>query len=162
METAWGHNSVNKVKLQRALVTDRNLPGPDGLSPVLKVLGRPMRDGLPSLQLAGLADRQEIWRQARKAKEERAAKQKRSHDRRARDLPELEEGTEVVVQDPLTHKWDQRGTVEGQLHDRDYKVLVDRVRQRRSRIFLIELKMPSGPSFIPPPPGGVGKGDVDS
>ena len=95
----------------QGILQHRNTPGPDGRSPAEILYGHPVRDLLPahrrnfSAEWQVAADRADVSAAARQEQiEER-------YNSRAADLPELQVGTPVAVQNQDTKRWDRYGIV---------------------------------------------------
>ena len=95
----------------RGILQLRNTPGPDGLSPAQLVYGRPVQDALPAHRRLFAAS----WQRASDAIEAAAAarreKIEQTYNQSARDLTELNVGSQVAVWEPRTRRWDRYGVV---------------------------------------------------
>ena len=149
MENLGPNGSLNTDKLARALMIHRNTPDcTTGLSPAMVVLGRELRDHLPSYRVR-YQPRQE-WRLEADMREKAYAKRhlKSSEQLTAgsKHLPPLSCGDTVAVQDQSDHnkpgKWTKSGrVVEVQPFD-SYLVLIHGSRDptKRNRKFLRKIQ----------------------
>ena len=97
---------VKSEDFSKALLSYRNTPRKDGLSPAVRLLGRPARTSLPAHPVVlNWTDRAMIRAADRKALELRA-KAKAAYDVRAKELKELAIGDVVRIQHATTKKWD--------------------------------------------------------
>ena len=164
--------SLDTDALVRALLAHRNAPCPiTGLSPAQILYGRVLRDPLP-LQPGKFFPRQE-WRQAADTRSEAYSKRKFSMQERlsrgARQLPPLQPGDQVQVQDQhgnSPRQWSKTGVViEAEGFD-SYLISLDGSRQltKRNRKFLRKISthpdsykhsesaQPTPATVRPPPP----------
>ncbi|QQP34591.1 Transposon Tf2-6 polyprotein [Caligus rogercresseyi] len=94
---------VRSSKFFKALLTYRNTPRSDGLSPVERLYGRPARTSLPAHPVVyNRTDRDRVIKADRKAVSLRA---KAAYDVGSKELSELKVGDIVRVQHGLTKKW---------------------------------------------------------
>ena len=103
------------------LIELRNTPGPDGLSPSVLLLGRPLRSLVPVHRSAFDLKWQEINKglDARKSSQDKADER---YNARSKPLSNIPLGTEVRVQHYDTRKWDTTGIIVGVGSKRDYLV----------------------------------------
>ncbi|QQP37681.1 Transposon Tf2-6 polyprotein [Caligus rogercresseyi] len=96
---------VRSSKFFKALLTYRNTPRSDGLSPAERLYGRPARTSLPAHPVVyNRTDRDRVIKADRKAVSLRA-KAKAAYDVGSKELSELKVGDIVRVQHGLTKKW---------------------------------------------------------
>ncbi|QQP37033.1 Transposon Tf2-6 polyprotein, partial [Caligus rogercresseyi] len=96
---------VRSSKFFKALLTYRNTPRSDGLSPVERLYGRPARTSLPAHPVVyNRTDRDRVIKADRKAVSLRA-KAKAAYDVGSKELSELKVGDIVRVQHGLNKKW---------------------------------------------------------
>lgn len=128
--------TVDPEKWMKAHLLYHNTPRqPSGISPAQLLFGRDMRDGLPAAR-DNLVPRLrvEVERRLQKVRE----KQNRGLEWR-RELPILEPGQPVFIQNPHSRRWDGEGIVIGfGQNSREYVVEFNRNKKRyvRNRIFL--------------------------
>ena len=137
MDNVSANGSLNNDAIVRAFLTYRNTPDPGcKLSPAQVLLGRQLRDTLPSISKdVMLFNNSEVnpqWREAWKAKEEalkvRYVKSMENLAKHARPLRPLEHGDRVIIQNQngrFPKKWDKSGTVVEVRPNDQYYVKVD-------------------------------------
>jgi len=91
-----------------ALLEWRNTPRADGISPAQLFFGRRQRSHLPCLPEALAPINQ---REAANLRGEMRKKKKTSYDGRAKELPKLQVGQNVLLQNPISKKWDSMGKI---------------------------------------------------
>ncbi len=130
-----------------ALTEWRNVPRADGFSPAQMLLGRRQRGLLPALPPDDI-NHEEAVAARRHARDTGAA----YHDAHAHPLPTLSQGQRVLIQHPLTKKWDSHGTVSDIREDgRSYEIQTDRgTAILRNRRFLrpCSLQVPTADSAM--------------
>ena len=107
---------LDQAKMSRALLQLRNTPDRDtGLSPAVALLGRQLRDFLPSQKHALMGD---MWTNVLGAREEALAKRAlMTHDRwteKTKPLLPLRVGDHVLIQNQTGNhpkRWDKRGVI---------------------------------------------------
>jgi transposase InsO family protein len=125
-----------------ALAEFRSLPRADGFSPAQMLFGRRLRGLLPTLPSALLPISQDEAVQARRRV---AIEAKAAVDAHAHDLPGLNVGQEVLVQHPITTKWDAEGKIVAvRDRGRSYMVSVDGKEYIRNRRFLRPILIHAG------------------
>ena len=134
---------LDQAKMSRALLQLRNTPDRDtGLSPAVALLGRQLRDFLPSQKHALMGD---MWTNVLGAREEALAKRAlMTHDRwteKTKPLLPLRVGDHVLIQNQTGNhpkRWDKRGVIASCEGFDQYVVIVDGSRRltRRNRKFL--------------------------
>ena len=91
--------AVDKGDFQRSLLIYRSTPLENGLSPAQMLMGRRIRSNLPiDENLLTPRGAHKI----KQTKEQLKVKQKRLHDRTAKDLPKLKQGDRVRLRDTTT------------------------------------------------------------
>ena len=112
IRAAWNGRFLNDEKLCMALLQYRNTPSSrDGLSPAQKLFGHPMQDLLPAhSRLFPLEWQHNAEDTAEKATDMTEAA-KRYYDRTAHTLPIIQQGSQIVLQNPVTKLWDTYGIV---------------------------------------------------
>ena len=91
-----------------ALLEWRNTPRVDGFSPAQMFLGRRQRTTLPTLFDALRPIDQDLAKQSRDATMD---KDKERFDHHSTPLPPLHDGQRVLIQSPITKRWDTMGTI---------------------------------------------------
>ena len=117
MNNLGPNGALHSDKMARALLLHRNCPEPlTGLSPAQVIFGRVLRDPLP-LQRGHFSVQAE-WRQTAEMRERALAQRhmtkKEALTRGSKDLPPLNLGDIVMVQDQSTHKpgrWTKIGKI---------------------------------------------------
>ena len=97
--------SFNQEAIDRGLLELRNTPGVNGLSPAKIVFGHELRSTIPVLPSI-------LKRSETKETDTKKVVNTDRYNEGARNLPKLNCGTEVRVQDKLTKRWDRCGTIE--------------------------------------------------
>uniref|UniRef100_A0A8C7QE35 Gypsy retrotransposon integrase-like protein 1 n=1 Tax=Oncorhynchus mykiss TaxID=8022 RepID=A0A8C7QE35_ONCMY len=111
------------------LMTYRNAPLQNELSPAQIMMGRRIRNNL-TLTPRGA-------HKVKLAKEKQKDKQKQRHDKSARHLPELKPGDHVRLRDITTETWMQQGCVQRKVAPRSYEIQTEHGSQlRRNRVDL--------------------------
>ena len=136
MDNIGPNGSLNNDNFLRAILATRNTPDPDcKISPAEILFGRPLRDAFSFVNRLNKFESPIIratWRESWSHKEEamktRYTRTMESLNRSARNLPPLEEGDRVFVQNQRGHhptKWDASGVImEVGTHDQ-YTVKID-------------------------------------
>ena len=111
---------VDSDEFAEGLLELRNSPREDGLSPAQRLFGHPLRSKVPAhwksfdpkwqLQ-AEVADKQQVLTKT---------KQKFYHDRSVKIRGEIPTGSTVLVQDPISKRWDSMAQVVGTADRRRY------------------------------------------
>ena len=112
LQTAWTGCFLDKTVLCESLMQYRNTPSAkDGLSPAQKLYGHPIQDSLPIHPRAFAPE----WQQSTAETERRTQQSEEAATRRynstASNLPEINVGTHVAVQNARTRLWDTYGIV---------------------------------------------------
>ena len=140
---------------QKALHKYRNTPRYDGLSPTQWMFGRRMRSEAPALPSAyERIDDSTIQLHESRRKEE-MEKKKLIADKSSKPLSLLEVGDTVLIQDPISKRWDSSALVVHRRNERSYKVRTSNGKYYlRNRKFLRPKFEPSsdGTSLIKPVP----------
>ena len=133
MENTKLDGSPEQDKLQRAVMQHRNTPDTEfGLSPSQLLFGRPIRDFLPIRP--GQFSPHEVWVDCREKREMAfrtgLMKGVERWSEHARDLPPLEPGTKVLIQNQYgagktAKRWDKSGLVIENLGFNKYRVRID-------------------------------------
>ena len=139
--------SLNNDKAARAIMQYRNTPIQGvGLSPAQLLLHRQLRDCVPAHPTLYKPHRD--WVMAANCREgllaERNAKLTVEYNRTAHELPILQVGDYVAIQNQVTKRWDISGLVVEVLPNRQYRIRVDgsgRVTLRNRR-FMKKILMP--------------------
>ena len=94
----------------------------DGLSPAQKLFGHPIQDTLPAHARSFTSE----WQHKMQEAESKAVTTQQSfmdyYNRGAHLLPDIQQGTQVVLQNPRTKLWDTYGTVISVDPHRQYKI----------------------------------------
>ena len=123
------------AEFNKALREYRNTPRVEGLSPSQWLFGRRQRTDTPALPQAyrRLSDEEVEYHEKRRREEVEDAAKKHS----PRSLPPLSVGQLVLIQHPITNRWNSRGTiVEIRSRGRSYYVDIDGKQYLRNRRFL--------------------------
>ena len=137
-------------EFRRALLEYRNTPRYDKLSPAQWILGRRQRTNIPALpQAYRRLSNEEIEKFETLRREEVEARSKKDR----RKLPPLQVGQLVIVQDPVSGRWDSRGTVKSvRRKRRSYLIDIDGQEYLRNRRFLRSCLIQELPHYTPKPP----------
>jgi hypothetical protein len=151
--------SLNNDKFLRGMLQLRNTPDPEcKLSPAQVLFGRTLRDAFSFVNHCPKFENQAIqpiWREAWAAKEDalrtRFAGSVEKLNLHARQLPQLQIGERVFIQNQTgTHpnKWDRSGVVLETLGHDQYTVKVDGTGRitKRNRRFLRHYTLPGSPT----------------
>ena len=106
IRSVWNKRFLDEDKLCKALLQYRNTPSArDGLSPAQKLFGHPIQDTLPAHARSFTSE----WQH--KMQESKAVTTQQSsmdyYNRGAHLLPDIQQGTQVVLQNPRTKLWAQ-------------------------------------------------------
>ncbi len=126
----------SKQDVNLAILSYRNTPQSDGLSPAQKFLGRRTRTMLPTTShlMKPQAIDGETMKMMRRLQN---AKQTVYYDRYSKDLEDLEEGDQVRIKPfVLGQKYWNKGTVNKKLDERSYEIETDNGILRRNRVHL--------------------------
>ena len=149
-ENIGPNGKLNTVRMSQAIMTHRNTPDETtGLSPAELMLGRPLRDFLPSKSmwnpLKSNKDLANHWKEVAEWREKALAKRSSRDQERwsfgTKDLPPIPLGKHVLIQNQLGNqpkRWEKRGVVVEALPHQQYKICVDGSRRitLRNRRFL--------------------------
>ena len=153
---------LDEEELRIAVLEWRNTPRSNGLSPAQIVFGHPIRSPVPAHHSAYSSD----WQKAMEEADRKADQQHRQavdrYDQHARHLKPFKVGDAVRIQDPVTKRWDQTGTVISRGRNRDYRIKrpSGRVLWRNRRYLRPDYSAPhpeptqSPPVTAGPPPEG--------
>lgn len=121
---------ANMRTFREHLYSWRNTPRADGLAPADLFFGRRQRTGLPSLDELSSSNTPVLQKRA-----EKAAKQKKSFDTHARDLPALSPGQQVALRHTSSkNTWGGTGTIIDARPDaRSYTVATEGTETIRNR-----------------------------
>ena len=159
MDNVGADGTLNNDAMVRALLTHRNTPDPGcKLSPAQILLGRPLRDTLPTISKEVMIfnndELQPQWRDAWRAKEEalktRYVKTVENLNEHTRAFPPLRCGDQVMIQNQsgrFPKRWDKSGmVVEIKGHDQYVvKVAGSGRLTLRNRRFLRRFNAPQSP-----------------
>ena len=148
---SWTAGSFNLDKFGRGLLLFRNTARSGGQSPAQMVFQRPVRDCLPAHRRFFAAEWQKnantLEKRIRRAKELRTE----HFNRRAHPLPPFAVGNHVLIQHPITKRWETSGVIVEVGPNRDYLVKTPAGRIfRRNRRFL-RRQIPIMPAAAEPP-----------
>ena len=112
ISTSWSTRTLNKDKLGYTVLQYRNTPScKDGLSPAQKLYGRPIQNTLQAHRRSFAPE----WQCSAQLAEQQAAKTLQQaesyYNSHAHRLPDLQNGSMVALQNPLTKLWDIYGTI---------------------------------------------------
>ena len=125
------NGDITSDDFQKGLLELRNTPRHHGLSPAQIVFGHPTRTFLPASHKHYKRDWKEIAESLNEGKGKEMEDTNTRYNQNAKDLPELDIGTEVRVQNHATKRWDKVGVIIEKAPNRKYT-----------------LKMPSGRSTV--------------
>ena len=132
----------------KSLLIYRSAPLQNGLSPAQMLMGRRLRTNLPMhdnlLKPKGAV-------KVRQAKEEEKVKQKKRHDKSAKQLPYLKPVDRVRLLDYSTGMWTQQGLVQQEVAPRSYLIQTDRGSALRRNRVDIRLQTNSSETVTEPP-----------
>ncbi|MFO0203429.1 MAG: hypothetical protein ACK528_09905, partial [Alphaproteobacteria bacterium] len=148
---SWTAGSFNLDKFGQGLLLFRNTARSGGQSPAQMVFSRPVRDCLPAHRRSFAAEWQKdadvLEKRARRAKELRTE----HFNRRAHTLPPFTVGNHVLIQHPISKRWETTGVIVEVGPNRDYLVKTPAGRIfRRNRRFL-RRRVPVMPAAAGPP-----------
>jgi transposase InsO family protein len=95
----------------QGVLQHRNTPGPCGRTPAEILYGRPVRDMLPAHRRNFAAEWQTSADEAEVAAARRQDRVEELYNSRATDLPALQAGNKVAIQDQETKRWDRYGEI---------------------------------------------------
>ncbi|CAB4046208.1 Hypothetical predicted protein, partial [Paramuricea clavata] len=98
----------NWTNFQKALSEWRNVPRSDGPSPAQTLFGRRQRGILPTLN-DGKNDG-DLEAKIKAKNEKRREAMERGNEQR-KEMPKLKAGDAVLIQNPLTKRWKEEGTI---------------------------------------------------
>ena len=102
---------IDDPAFQEAMLEFRNTPREDGLSPAQRLFGRAQRTRLPAHWRAYDKVAKEAADKSDRIYIDKAARKKLRYDKFAKELPTLQLGDHVLVQDPVSLKWDRHATI---------------------------------------------------
>ena len=112
IRATWSGTHLDVGKLARALLQYRNTPSrKDGLSPAQKLYGHPIQDTLPAHHRAFAPEWQHSITEAEDRGRSHLEQVELYYNRHARALPDINVGSNVVVQNHTTKRWDIYGVV---------------------------------------------------
>ena len=149
--------NIDSEEFLVALLEWRNTPGQTGYSPAQILFGSPMRTLIPAHHRIFDKKWHDIASEHDSNIAERRRKDKIQFDKHSKDLPELNIGDEVRIQDAITKKWDRVGNIIAIGKFRDYSIKLPSGRLLwRNRIYLKKiLQNPTADDVaetVPPPP----------
>ncbi|XP_063886394.1 uncharacterized protein LOC135114421 [Scylla paramamosain] len=146
---------IDCEEFDRGLLELRNTPNFTGRSPAQVLYGHPLRSCVP----AHLDSFSMEWQSKAEDCDRRAATHTENvavqYDNQARELPKLQVGQQVRLQDPKTHRWDKVGVVMSVGKARTYEVRVPSGRVYwRNRRFLRPVRNTDDPPQCEAPSDG--------
>jgi hypothetical protein len=156
IRTSWSGQSMDDDALVRALLQYRNTPSrKDGMSPALKLYGRPIQDTLPAHRRSFSIEWQKTNEEVEKCTSENSEKAEEYYNRHAHTLPDINVGSNVAIHNGDTKQWDIYGLV---VHIGPYRRFYVKlpsgrilVRNRRFLRRRVPLSITPGTSTAPPP-----------
>ena len=125
IRAAWNGRFLDDDKLCMALLQYRNTPSSrDGLSPAQKLFGHPMQDMLPAHSRSFAPEWQHSTEDTEKKAINTEQAAKRYYDRTVHPLSDIQQGSQVVLQNPTTKLWDMYGVVISVEPHRRYRVRI--------------------------------------
>ena len=115
-----------------ALREYRNTPRHDGLSPSQWLFGRRQRTEIPALPTAYDRISDDVLAEHEARRREKVA----SYPESKFDLPQLEVGMVVIMQEPVSKRWKWKGTIVEKRSQRSYLIESNGRRYLRNRRFL--------------------------
>ena len=145
-------------EFQDAMIELRNMPGPDGRSPNEIVFGHNMHSRVPIHYSSFAQEWQTKAEQADRKRNELAGKMTSHYNRSAHNLPTLQVGQEVRIQDHATQLWTETGTIVGRGKQQDYLIKSPSGRTHWwNRRFLHQVRTPDPLEPIHDHPSGIMK-----
>ena len=154
--------SLNNDHFLRGILQLRNTPDPEcKLSPAEVLFGHPLRDAFSFINRCPKFENRairSIWHDAWASKEDalrtRYAGSMEKLNSHARQLPDLQAGERVFIQNqngPHPNKWDRSGVVLESLGHNQYNIKVDGTGRitKRNRRFLRHYTLPGQPAIAP-------------
>lgn len=148
------HGSLDNDSVARAILQYRITPIQSiGLSPAQLLLHRQLRDSIPSQPI--LYKPHPEWVSAAQHREEmlyhRNAKIVERYNKYTHNLPPLQAGDTVAIQNPVNRRWNKTGKIISSLPDRQYRIRVNGSRRitLRNRRFLRKCELKPTPTPIP-------------
>ena len=121
-KTADSERGIDNDDFHQGLLEYRNSPKETGISPSQMLYGHPLRSCVPAHQ----SSFQRKWGEIMEKYDRNHAKindrNKHYYNAHAKDLKPLKIQTPVIVQNPITGKWDKTGIIVGVGKRRDYDV----------------------------------------
>lgn len=118
----WSSGAFDEDKFSKAILLFRNTPRFGGASPAEIIFKRPVRDALPAHRKSFAAE----WQRAANILEERTKRAKNLQaehfNRTTHELPALDVGSHVLIQNPVKKAWNTSGVVVEIGTNRDYLV----------------------------------------
>ena len=129
--------SFDADKFAKGLLLYRNAPRSGGRSPAQAIFGKPIRDCLPAHRRSFAPEWQKKADVLEKRERRSIALQAEHFNKRANPLPDLEIGTHVLIQHPVSKCWATPGLIVEKGANRDFLVRTSAGRVfRRNRRFL--------------------------
>ena len=112
IRAAWNGRFLDDKRLCKALLQYRNTPSAkDGLSPAQKLFGHPVQDTIPAHPRSFTSEWQKSAEEVESRREVTQQNAKRYYDQTAHPLPDIKQGSQVVLQNPTTRFWDTYAVV---------------------------------------------------
>ena len=127
--------SIDMDKWTRGILQYRNTPKINGKSPAQTLFGHPVQDMIPAHRRSFASQWQKAADEAEKSAVHNKNKVIRKYNENAQDLPRLQIGNKVAIQNHKTKLWDIYGTIVDIGHHRKYfiKLQSGRVLTRNRR-----------------------------
>ena len=111
MKTLLKKCKEGKESFDEALLEWKNTPRKDGYSPAMLFIGRRLRTRLPTAHINLRPIDNAVLEKAKVARDQEASKEMERQSQHCRELTHLEIGQNVLIQDPISKRWEYEGTI---------------------------------------------------